>query len=355
MNGFATSQLDMFLNFSELHLLVFSSQWKLVELHPSHRSFLGWEETTLESFSFGENFLKPNQLDLQEFLGHFNHKEYVIKNFYWRDINEQISGPYETYFRIKKERGVIKSLMAFIKLSEKTNKVEIAPQEKYHIFLSRLLPGLIHNLNGPLGTVTGRIELLSYKYQHIKEFEEMLKMGFKMQTILENISFKLVNERYFQPVEINLNRLLREEVNFLNCDLFFKHQVEKQEKYAPNIPQFQMYYLALSGVLSEFYHFTRRFVYEDQEYVCQLESFYERNRAGFFINFLGEFRIPDDLSVHFPLRLEGDATQISQQKLEGIDTAFLTFCLKLNQGKLQVSGRRELFSMRLEFPIPGMS
>ncbi len=352
MNDIGTSQLDIFLNFTELHLLVFTAQWKLVDLHPNHHNFLGWDESTLSSFKFSHNFLEPNHLDIQEFLGHFQQKEFAIKNYYWRNVNEQVSGPYETYFRIKKERGQIKSLTAFVKLSENTDKIEIPPQEKYHIFLSQLLPGLIHNLNGPLGTITGRIELLSYKYQDIKEFDELLKMGFKLQANLENLSFKLVNERYLQPVEINLNRFLREEINFLNCDLFFKHQVEKKEKFTLNIPQFSMPYLALSGVWSECYHFFRRFVFEDQEYVMHIGSLYENRNTGFYLKVLGEFHIPDDLGLRFPFTLEGNATKIAQQKVEGLDSAFLSFCLKNNRGYLQVSCRKEVLTMKLMFPLP---
>lgn len=352
MNGLGASQLDLFLNFSELRLLVFSAQWKLIDLRPAHRHFLGWEDSTIDSFHFQDNFLKPNQLDLSQFLGHFNQKDFMVKNYFWRDVNGQVTGPYETYFRIKKERGQIRSLTAFVKLSEKTDKVEIPPNQKYKIFIADGLPGLIHNLNGPLGTLTGRIELLNIKYQKISEFNELLKMGFKLQSMLENLGFKIVNERYFQPVEINLNRLLREEIKFLETDLFFKHQVTVQERLTHDIPQFQMYYLALSGVLSETYHFFRNFVYEDQEYVMQIGSFNEGNQTGFYMNILGDFHLPAELNLRFPVTLGGDAVKIAQQKVEGIDTAFLSYCLRQNQGTLQLSGRKEMLNMRLEFPLP---
>ncbi len=352
MNGLGTSQLDYFLTFSELHLLFFSSTWKLVDLHPCHYTFLGFDETSIESFSFENNFLKPNNLNLPQFLGQFHQKDFLIRNFYWRDVNEQVSGPYETYFRIKKEKGQIKSLIAFVKLSEKTEKLEIPPTEKYNLFLARALPGLIHNINGPLGTLVGRIELLTYKYQQIKEFNELLKMGFKLQEIIENLSFKLVNERFFQPVEINLNRLLKEELRFLHTDLFLKHQIEIQEKYSQNIPQFQMYYLALSGVLSECYYFFRQFVYEDQEYILHVNTFFDEGIVGFSLKLLGNFHIPEGLNHRFPFSLSGNGIKIAQERFEGIDTAFLAYCLKLNRGHLQLNGRKEMMSMRLEFPLP---
>ncbi len=353
MNGIGTSQLDLFLNFSDLHLLVFSPKWKLVDIHPGHRNFLGWSEINIDSFHFERNFLRPNQLSLQDFLGNFQHKEYLIKNFYWQDIEGHESGPYETYFRIKKERGQIKSLMAFVKSGVNQDRVCIPPVDKHLIFLGKMLPGLIHNINGPLGTLTGRVELLGYKYSEIEGLDEVLKMGFKIQSIIENLSFKVVNELYQQPIEVNLNRLLREEIKFLNCDLFFKHQVQKKENYADNIPQFRIYYLLISGIFSECYHFMRKFVDEDQEYIFNINSFFENNEVGFNIRFLGDFRIPEELDLHFPFSMQGNAVQFLQQNYDGIDSAFLAYCLKRNQGYLEITGRKELLTVRFTFPLPG--
>jgi hypothetical protein len=352
MNGLGTSHLDFFLTFSELHLLVFSSQWELLDLRPGHHHFLGWEEMSSRFFDFDKNFLIPNHLNIQKFLGYFSQSDFLVKNFYWRDVNEQTCGPFETYFRIKKENGKIKSLMAFVKISKKKSKVEIAPDDKYNIFLSRGLPGFIHNINGPLGTLSGRIELLKYKYPNIPELNEVLKMGFKIQEMLENLSFKLVNERHGNTLEINLNRLLREEIKFLESDLFLKHQIKIREKLSPNIPQFNMHYLSLSGILSESYHFFRHFVYEDQEYTMDVGSFYNGFNGGYSLKLYGDFRIPDHLNQHFPITLSGNAVNISQQNMNGIDSSFLAYCLNKNKGELLISGRREFFSMRLEFPFP---
>ncbi|GAB4338807.1 MAG: hypothetical protein Kow0037_23180 [Calditrichia bacterium] len=352
MNRMGASHLDVFLTFSDLNLLLISNDWKIQELKPGYRRFMGWDATTIRNFDFHRHFLAANELSLSEFLGHFNHQDFVVKNYFWRNMNGDVAGPYETFFKLKKEFGQIKSVMAFVKTSSRATRVEINPAQKYNLFLAQLLPGLIHNINGPLGTLLGRVELLQIKRPELKELSEVLKMGFRLQDMLENLTHKLVNERFGQPVEINLNRLLREEMKFLNADLFFKHQVELQEKYTNNIPQFRMHYLALSGVISECYHFFRNFVFEDQEYAMEVGSFLEGSSTGFYLNLMGEFRIPENLALRFPINITGDAVKIAQSRIEGIDTAFLAYCLQINKGFMKISGRKDMMTFRLEFPIP---
>ncbi len=351
MNGLGASQLDVFLEFSEMFLLIFSSKWKLVDLHPGHRSFLGWDETNLSAFQIQRDLLEPNSMDLSALLGSFSGKDHAIKNFFFRNDQGQLKGPYRTFMRIKKDGGQIRSLMLFVQYREEGKAIQIPPEAKYKQFIGEFIPGLIHNINGPLGTINGRIELLNYKYPQIHDLNEILKMGFKIQSILENLSYKLINEKYFQPVEINLNRLLREEVKFLNSDLFFKHQVEVQENYGNNIPQFRMKYFAITGVLDECYLFFRKFVFEDSEYYFQIESAYENERAIVSMKMLGDFHAPEEVNLRFPVLIKGDTSSIIRNRVEAIDLPFLSFCLEQNQGNLEISARKEIMSMRLEFPV----
>ena len=132
---------------------------------------------------------------MSQFLGDFNQNDFVIKKYFWKDQSREICGPFETYFRMKKEKGQIKSLSAFIKMNSETSNIEIQPQQKYENFMAKGLPGFIHNFNGPLGTMTGRIELMNLKNPNFPELNEVLKMGFKLQGMLENMAYKLVNEK----------------------------------------------------------------------------------------------------------------------------------------------------------------
>ncbi len=351
MNGLGASQLDVFLEFSEMFLLIFSPKWRLVDLHPGHRSFLGWNESNLSTFLFQRDFLEPNSLDLSGLLGGFQGKDHAIKNLFFRDEQGRVEGPFRTFLRLKKDEGQIRSLMVFIQYPGEEKFIKIPPQAKYKQFIGEFIPGLIHNINGPLGTINGRLELLNYKYPQIKELDELLKMSFKIQSLLENLSYKIINEKYFQPVEINLNRLLREEVRFFTSDLFFKHQVELQERYANNIPQFRMIYFSITGVLDECYLFFRKFVFENSEYYFQIESSYEDERAAIDMKMMGDFHTPEDVNLRFPIQIKGDATTIARNQMEGIDLPFLAFCLEQNKGYLEINARKEIMTMHLEFPV----
>jgi hypothetical protein len=350
MNQFGFTQLDSLLNFSKLHLLVFTPQWNLIGLHPNHRSFLGWDEGDIKIYRFDDNFLRPNSLDLATFLGHFQQKSYVVKNYYWRDSEKRITGPFETYFRLRKENNYLKTVMAFIKLDHGNEKLEIPPAEKNKIFLSEPLPGFLHNLFGPLGSISGRLEVLIEKSSESDELQDLLQLTLQVQESLKILRNKLTNERHTQPIVIDLNDFIRQELQYLKSDMFFKHQVKVNTKLDLRIQKSKLFYASLSGILGEFYYYMRRFVSEEAEYTLQVETLAEYDRLGFHLNFLGDFKIPSELSVRFPIDLEGEANQIALQSVEGLDVIFLDYCLQMISGYLELTGRRDMMKLRLTLP-----
>lgn len=350
MNQYGFTQLDSLLNFSKLHLLVFTPQWELMEIHPNHRSFLGWDEGDMKIYKFEDNFLKPNSLDFATFLGHFQQKSHVVKNYYWRDSERQITGPFETYFRLRKEENNLKTIMAFIKLDHGNEKLEISPSDKNKIFLSEPLPGFVHNLFGPLGSISGRLEVLINKNQQSDEYRDLLQLTLQVQDSLKLLRYKLTNERHSQQILLDLNEFITKELQFLKSDMFFKHQVKVNAKLDPRIQKTRLLYASLSGIMGEFYYYQKRFVIESNDYTLQVETLKEFDRLGFHLNFLGDFRIPAELSVRFPIDLEGVSNQIALQSVEGLDVIFLAHCLQKISGYLELTGRKDMMKLRLTFP-----
>jgi hypothetical protein len=354
MSFLTITPLDRLLSFAQLHLLVFSPQWKLSSIYPSLKSFLGWDDSEAKDFDFEQNFLQPNFLDLQGFIREFQNRDFLVRNLYWQNIRKSTEGPFETYFRINRRESRIKSVMAFIKAGIDEKKIPIDPEDKTRIYFSELFPGLLHNFNGPFGSMTGRIELLKRKYPQVQEIDEILAMGNRIKSSVENVSYKMSHERYPSESEIDLNRLLKEEIEFLNSDMLFKHQVDKKIKLDPDIPKFQMYYYVISGIISETYYFFRNFLNEADQYTLQAGTFREGQQVGFTFNLLGFFATPSELKVRFPFSLEGNSMQIRQKQIDGLDSVFLSYCLERNNGMIEINGRREMLTMRLVLPLsPG--
>ncbi len=347
MAQLTNSQLDSLLNFSRLHLLVFTPEWQLSGLHPNHRSFLGWDDADFGSFKFENNFLKPNFLDLPKFLGHFQQNNSVIRNYYWRNAENQVSGPFETYFRITRENGHIKMILAFIRIHQGSKKIEILPREKNKLFLAESLPGLLHNIFGPLGALTGRLEMLKQKNPQSLQYDELLRLTQVVQRSLKSLGHKISQERQLDLSEVDINSFLREELQYLQSDQFFKHQIKKNIKLDPQVRAVESHYASLSGILNEIYYFFRKFLFDDQEYSLQAETFFEGEGTGFYLNFIGDFQLPADLTIRFPFDLEGSANQVAQQKIDGLDCRYLSFCLRQINGYIEITGRKDMMKMRL--------
>jgi hypothetical protein len=352
MSLITITPLDRLLNFAQLHLLIFSAKWKLINTYPSLKNFLGWDESEIENFDFNRDFLKPNFVKLPSFIMEFQNRDHLVRNFYWQNIRNTTEGPFETYFRITRTENRIKSVMAFIKVGTSEKKIQITPEDKNRLYISELLPGLFHNFNGPFGSMTERLERLKQKYPDAKELDEILTIGNRIKSAVENVSYKMSHERFATKTEIDLNRLLKEEIEFLNSDRLFKHQVDKRIKLDANIPIFQMHYYAISGIISETYYFFRNFLSEAGQYTLQAGTFKENSGVGFYFNLLGDFTSPPGLNLRFPFNLEGNSLQIMQKQVDGLDSAFLSYCLEHNRGIIEIIGRREMLKMRLTFSIP---
>ena len=355
MNGIIASQFDNFLKFSDLFLLQISFRGDLINIRPKGKSFFGWNFENRILFNFFEHFLKPNQMSMQIFLKFLEGQDHAIKKFTWKSPDNKTSQRIPTFFRTTEETGENKNILIFVKENQKPPVQPTSFEDKKYTFQAKNLPGFIHNLNGPLGTIMGRVELLQLKYPEIAELEEIVRVSYRIQSSIENITFKLINEKAKKPSRINFNRFLREEITFLNCDLFFKHQIEKVNEFSPNIPEFMCNYSALSGIFSEFYQFMRQFVDEQKEYVFITKSFTRDNKIGFSIDFLGDFITPGKFDANLPCSMKGHWNDVSNYSISGFDNQFISKCLASLSGFISLDGSKNQIKLNFQFPIPAQT
>lgn len=351
MNNIFASQFDEFLNFSNLFLLQISFRGDLLNFRPRGKKLQGWCFENRLQFDFAEHFLEPNHLTLDLFLKFLKDEDYAVEQFRWKSPTGKLSNPRLTFCNTSQTNEDDKSILIFVKDQISGGNSTISPMEKSYIYQAQHIPGFIHNLNGPLSTILGRIELLKMKNPDIEQLEEVISVGYRLQSIMDNFTFKVQNESSPKKTKINLNRLLREEINFLNCDLFFKHQVEKVKRLSDNIPEFNMSYFCISGIFSECYQFARQFADKQKEYVFKIMSYANGNRVGFAVEFTGDFKTPGEKGTSLPLISEGNSDKIAQNSPPALDNNFLAKCMKENNGYLYLKCNIDNIKYKFEFSI----
>ncbi len=140
--------------------------------------------------------------------------------------------------------------------------------------IGNLLHGLAHNVNTPLSAVIARAEMLGERVKGLKEeqpskteegdnslvakldkcirdAEVVVANAMKISGIIKNMMNKRLHEEEDSPQLLNLTSLLREELQFLEADMTFRHEIQKTYKLDDSAP-------LIKGV---YYHFSQCFTH----------------------------------------------------------------------------------------------
>ncbi len=124
---------------------------------------------------------------------------------------------------------------------EKALQLELIKEHKLAT-IGELAAGIAHNLNNPLSTLMGYIELMKMKYPEIPELNKLLSQTKKMNGIINTLVRKSEKDHLRSAIELDLNQLIREELNFLEADLHYKHQIECEVDLADDLPPINAVY-----------------------------------------------------------------------------------------------------------------
>jgi len=138
--------------------------------------------------------------------------------------------------------------------------------------MGELFHGIAHNLNTPLSAVMARGEMLVERLRQLKEGNQKREKGrddsfeskldknirdaevivtnsMKISGIIRNLMQKGLQEGEETPQMLNLSHLIKEELQFLESDMKFKHEIKKSYFLDESIPY-------IKGV---YFHFSQSF------------------------------------------------------------------------------------------------
>ena len=131
--------------------------------------------------------------------------------------------------------------------------------------MGELSQGIAHNLNTPLSAVMARAEMLVERLKEMKEgkggkegsleskldkclrdAEVIVGNATKLSEIIRNMMQKGLQEGEETPKMLNLSHLLKEELQFLEADMKFKHEIKKSYSLEESVPYIEGVYFHFS-------------------------------------------------------------------------------------------------------------
>ena len=118
-------------------------------------------------------------------------------------------------------------------------------QESRLSSIGLLTSGIAHNLRGPLSALMGHINLFQLQYPDIDDLDKILKLAKNINDIIDTMMTKSRKSQNKNESDIDISEMLKNELDFLEADLDFKHYVTKEYNLCDDMPN-------IRGVYSDF-------------------------------------------------------------------------------------------------------
>jgi signal transduction histidine kinase len=138
-----------------------------------------------------------------------------------------------------------------------------------HSAVGRRCTGVIHNMNTPLQVISFQLELLEQKSQEeaalladlknqappefqalydyrCQKLAQMHQEVDNLREMIHRIALQAVHEGKGEYCYLDLDQILREELELYPANPFFKHQVKKEVNFAPGLPPIYGHYVDFS-------------------------------------------------------------------------------------------------------------
>ncbi len=149
----------------------------------------------------------------------------------------QVSAGLIEFDGVRRLQIVARDITDHLELMERNELMELELLSEQRLAnIGLLASGVAHNINTPLMGIYGVAQLIKMKYPDIQDIDGVITQVDRITAIIRNLMWKSRQEQETSFQEIDLNQLLREELNFMQADLDFKHNVDKVYEFADNVP-----------------------------------------------------------------------------------------------------------------------
>ena len=153
-----------------------------------------------------------------------------------------------------------------------------------------LIQGITHNMNTPLSTINGGIDILKSRLLRDKERGEINIDSYvngisrvsgatkNLIQIVKNTMKRSRDENRAEKIDLDINKLLSQELEFLQANMFFKHQIKKEFSFSEEIPTIKAIYSDFSQILLNIIQNGIDAMWETKEKVMKIKTSFIDNK-----------------------------------------------------------------------------
>jgi signal transduction histidine kinase len=108
--------------------------------------------------------------------------------------------------------------------------------------IGRRVEGIVHNMNSPLNSIIGYAQLMKKEIGENEDLEKILKSGKLIAHYIKTLQQKIKNDNVSMYRLIDVNKLLKDELELFKNNLFFKHHVKTITSFEKKLPKINAVY-----------------------------------------------------------------------------------------------------------------
>jgi len=159
-----------------------------------------------------------------------------------------------------------------------------------------LIQGIIHNINTPLSTINGGIDILKMamikdmkndknNYDYYLDRIDKIKGAVKnVISIIKGTMQRSRDENSVEKMNLDVNKLIEQELDFFEANMFFKHQITKEFSFANDLPNINIIYSDFSQIIINLIQNSLDAMWNSETKILTVKTKLERDSIALYIS-----------------------------------------------------------------------
>ncbi len=192
--------------------------------------------------------------------------DYISKPFDEHELLAKV----RVFMRLKRVEDELVNLNDKLNQQVKIRTQQLSDAEKMAA-VGRLTAGIVHNLNNPLQAMMSISQILEIRHPDISQIKDLRKACDRMYEIIATILNTGKRESMLASVDVDLNEVLRDIVELMQADQFFKYNIHTKMELQP-LPVFRGIYAHFSQSLGNLIQNAADAMYYQNKGVLTIQS-----------------------------------------------------------------------------------